>query len=115
MLGGRLADVAGRRRVPVVGFVVFGVAGLVGGLAQEPGQLIAARAVQGAGAAALAPVALALIAVNYAEGTARSHALGLWGASGAVGGTARRAVPAVTNGRSLSGSSPCEADYCTCI
>ena len=86
MLGGRLADVVGRRRVLVVGFVVFGTASLAGGLAQAPGQLIAARAVQGAGAAALAPVALALITVNYAAGPARSRALGAWGAAGAAGG-----------------------------
>ncbi|MGW6023158.1 MFS transporter [Streptomyces sp. NPDC055099] len=86
MLGGRLADVVGRRRTLVAGFVVFGLASLVGGLAQTPGQLVAARAVQGAGAAALAPVALALITVNYAAGPARSRALGLWGAAGALGG-----------------------------
>jgi EmrB/QacA subfamily drug resistance transporter len=86
MLGGRLADVIGRRRILVAGFAVFGLASLLGGLAQTPGQLIAARAVQGAGAAALAPVALALITVNYPAGTARSRALGLWGAAGAAGG-----------------------------
>ncbi len=81
MLGGRLADLAGRRRTLIWGFVVFGVASLAGGLALTPGQLIAARAVQGAGAAALAPVALTLITVNYAAGPARSRALGLSGAS----------------------------------
>ncbi|WP_425245738.1 MFS transporter [Streptomyces sp. NEAU-NA10] len=86
MLGGRLADVVGRRRILVAGFAVFGAASLAGGLAQTPGQLIAARAVQGAGAAALAPVALALITVTYAAGPARSRALGLWGAAGAAGG-----------------------------
>jgi EmrB/QacA subfamily drug resistance transporter len=86
MLGGRLADVVGRRRILVAGFAVFGVASLAGGLAQAPGQLIAARAVQGVGAAALAPVALALITVTYAAGPARSRALGLWGAAGAAGG-----------------------------
>ncbi|MGW7274170.1 MFS transporter [Streptomyces sp. NPDC054864] len=86
MLGGRLADVVGRRRTLTAGFAVFGLASLVGGLAQTPGQLVAARAVQGAGASALAPVALALITVNYAAGPARSRALGLWGAAGALGG-----------------------------
>ncbi|MFD0550962.1 MFS transporter [Streptomyces rectiviolaceus] len=86
MLGGRLADLVGRRRTLIAGFAVFGVASLAGGLAQTPGQLVAARAVQGAGAAALAPVALALITVNYAAGSARSRALGLWGAAGALGG-----------------------------
>ncbi|GGV27953.1 MFS transporter [Streptomyces spectabilis] len=86
MLGGRLADLMGRRRTLVAGFVVFGAASLAGGLAQSPAQLVAARAVQGAGAAALAPVALALITVHYTEGRARARALGLWGASGALGG-----------------------------
>ncbi|WP_399928413.1 MFS transporter [Streptomyces kanamyceticus] len=86
MLGGRLADLAGRRRTLLWGFAVFGVASLAGGLALTPWQLVAARAVQGAGAAALAPVALVLITVNYAEGPARSRALGLWGVSGALGG-----------------------------
>ncbi|MYZ14467.1 MFS transporter [Streptomyces sp. SID337] len=86
MFGGRLADLIGRRTTLTWGFAVFGVASLAGGLALVPGQLIAARAVQGAGAAALAPVALALITVNYAAGPARSRALGLWGVSGALGG-----------------------------
>lgn len=86
MLGGRLADLVGRRRTLVAGFLVFGAASLAGGLAQSPGQLIAARAVQGAGAAALAPVALALITVHFAAGRERARALGLWGASGALGG-----------------------------
>lgn len=86
MLGGRLADVVGRRRILIAGFVVFGVASLAGGLAQAPGQLIAARAVQGVGAALLSPVALTLITVNYPAGAARSRALGMWGAAGAAGG-----------------------------
>ncbi|ANH92986.1 MFS transporter [Streptomyces sp. NPDC058319] len=86
MFGGRLADVVGRRRVLVAGFVVFGAASLAGGLAQSPGALIAARAAQGVGAAALAPVGLALLTVSCPPGPARSRALGLWGAAGAVGG-----------------------------
>ncbi|WP_282797709.1 MFS transporter [Streptomyces sp. CC224B] len=86
MLGGRLADLLGRRRTLVAGFAVFGVASLAGGLAQSAGQLVAARAVQGAGAAALAPVALALITVHHPAGPVRARALGLWGASGALGG-----------------------------
>ncbi|MFF3329383.1 MFS transporter [Streptomyces sp. NPDC002888] len=86
MLGGRLADVVGRRRVLAGGFALFGLASLAGGLAQAPGELVAARAAQGAGAAALAPVALTLITVTYPAGAARSRALGLWGAAGALGG-----------------------------
>ncbi|MFE9662257.1 MFS transporter [Streptomyces sp. NPDC005955] len=86
MLGGRLADLVGRRRVLIAGFALFGLASLAAGLASGPGWLIAARAVQGAGAAALAPVALALITVGYPAGPERSRALALWGAAGALGG-----------------------------
>jgi EmrB/QacA subfamily drug resistance transporter len=86
MLGGRLADLLGSRRVLMVGLVLFGVASLVGGFAGSPGTLIAARAVQGVGAAALAPVAFALIALAFPAGPARSRALGLWGMAGAAGG-----------------------------
>ncbi|MCX4964289.1 MFS transporter [Streptomyces sp. NBC_00654] len=86
MLGGRLADLIGSRRVLTAGLVLFGVASLAGGLAQSPGALVAARAVQGAGAAALAPVAFALIALAFPAGPARSRALGLWGMAGAAGG-----------------------------
>ncbi|WP_329560329.1 MFS transporter [Streptomyces uncialis] len=86
MLGGRLADVVGRRRVLIAGFTLFGAASLAGGLASEPWQLIAARAVQGVGAAALAPVGLTLITVMYPAGKERSGALAMWGAAGALGG-----------------------------
>ncbi|MER6915564.1 MFS transporter [Streptomyces sp. NPDC000594] len=86
MLGGRLADLIGGRRLLPAGLTLFGLASLVGGLVSEPGALIAARAAQGAGAAAVSPVALALITLSFAEGPARSKALGLWGMSGAVGG-----------------------------
>ncbi|WP_246495717.1 DHA2 family efflux MFS transporter permease subunit [Streptomyces zagrosensis] len=86
MLGGRLADIVGRRRTLTVGLAVFGIASLGGGLVSSPGGLIAARAVQGVGAAALAPVAFALITVTLPAGPARSRALGLWGMAGAAGG-----------------------------
>ncbi|MFD4945910.1 MFS transporter [Streptomyces sp. NPDC058409] len=86
MLGGRLADLIGSSRVLTAGLVLFGVASLAGGLAWSPGGLIAARAVQGIGAAALAPVAFALIAIAFPAGPARSRALGLWGMAGAAGG-----------------------------
>ncbi|MFI5737177.1 MFS transporter [Streptomyces anulatus] len=86
MLGGRLADLAGPRRVLTAGLVLFGLASLAGGLAWSPGSLVAARAVQGVGAAALAPVAFALITLAFPAGTARSRALGLWGMAGAAGG-----------------------------
>ncbi|MFF8551349.1 MFS transporter [Streptomyces sp. NPDC015501] len=86
MLGGRLADLVGPRRVLTAGLVLFGLASLAGGLAWSPGSLVAARAVQGAGAAALAPVAFALITLAFPAGPARSRALGLWGMAGAAGG-----------------------------
>ncbi|MFJ5847454.1 MFS transporter [Streptomyces sp. NPDC092903] len=86
MLGGRLADLLGSRPVLIGGLVLFGAASLAGGLAGSPGTLLAARAVQGVGAAALAPVAFALIAIAFPAGPARSRALGLWGMAGAAGG-----------------------------
>ncbi|MFJ6804810.1 MFS transporter [Streptomyces anulatus] len=86
MLGGRLADLAGPRRVLTAGLLLFGLASLAGGLAWSPGSLVAARAVQGVGAAALAPVAFALITLAFPAGPARSRALGLWGMAGAAGG-----------------------------
>ncbi|MFI6315459.1 MFS transporter [Nocardia fusca] len=87
LLGGRLGDVIGRRNTMLIGLVVFGVASLVGGLAQDPALLIVARAVQGLGAAALSPLSLALISVTFEEGPARTKAMGLWGASTMLGGT----------------------------
>ncbi|MFG3246875.1 MFS transporter [Streptomyces sp. NPDC048187] len=86
LLGGRAADLYGRRRLFVGGLAVFGAASLAGGLAQAPWQLVAARAAQGAGAAALAPAALALLTVTFPEGPARVRALGVWSGVNAVGG-----------------------------
>lgn len=86
MLGGRLADLLGSRRVLTGGLALFGLASLAGGLAWSPGALVTARAVQGAGAAALAPVAFALITLAFPAGPARSRALGMWGMAGAAGG-----------------------------
>ncbi|MDW6060652.1 MFS transporter [Streptomyces sp. FXJ1.4098] len=86
MLGGRLADIVGRRATLMGGLALFGAASLGGGLVGSPGALIAARAVQGVGAAALAPVAFTLITVAFPAGPARSRALGLWGMAAAAGG-----------------------------
>ncbi|KUJ66990.1 MFS transporter [Streptomyces albus subsp. albus] len=86
MLGGRLGDLVGHRRTLLAGLVVFGAASLAGGLVGSPGGLIAARAVQGAGAAALTPVALALLTTGFPPGPALSRALGWWGATAAAGG-----------------------------
>jgi EmrB/QacA subfamily drug resistance transporter len=88
LLGGRMADLIGRRRLFVAGLVVFAVASLAGGLATSSGMLIAARAVQGIGAAMLSPAALSLVTVIFAEGAERNKALGVWGAVAGSGGAA---------------------------
>lgn len=86
LLGGKAADRYGRRRVLLFGLTLFGVASLAGGFAQEPGHLVAARAVQGVGAAALAPAALALLSATFPVGRARVRAFGVWSATNAAGG-----------------------------
>ncbi|MFI1397506.1 MFS transporter [Streptomyces sp. NPDC020681] len=88
LLGGRLADLLGRRRVFTAGMVVFAVASLASGLAPSAPVLIAARAVQGAGAALLAPAALALVLTVFPPGPGRGRALGVWGAVSGAGGAA---------------------------
>ena len=88
LLGGRMADLLGRRRMFIVGLVLFAVASLPGGLAQSDVQLIAARAVQGLGAALLSPAALSLVTTIFAEGAERNKALGVWGAVAGSGGAA---------------------------
>jgi EmrB/QacA subfamily drug resistance transporter len=86
LLGGRMADLLGRRRLFMIGLVLFALASLAGGLAQSEGMLIAARAVQGLGAALLSPAALSLVTVLFAEGAERNKALGVWGAVAGSGG-----------------------------
>ena len=88
LLGGRMADLIGRRRLFVGGLVLFALASLAGGLATSPGMLIAARAVQGLGAALLSPAALSLVTVIFSEGAERNKALGVWGAVAGSGGAA---------------------------
>ncbi|MFF3314354.1 MFS transporter [Streptomyces sp. NPDC003035] len=85
LLGGRAADLFGRRRMFATALGLYGVASLAGGLATEPGVLVAARAVQGLGGALLLPATLALIATSFEEGAARNRALAVWGGAGAVG------------------------------
>ena len=85
ILGGRAADLLGRRRMFVIGLVAFALASLAGGLAQDPALLIAARVVQGAGAAIVAPAALSLITTGFPEGAERTRAIGLYGAVSSVG------------------------------
>jgi EmrB/QacA subfamily drug resistance transporter len=84
LLGGRAADVAGRRRIFLAGLAVFTAASLASGLAPTAGALIAARACQGLGAALLSPAALSIITTSYA-GAQRATALGVWGALGGAG------------------------------
>ena len=86
LLGGKAADRYGRKRVLLLGLGLFGLASLAGGLAQEPGHLVAARAAQGIGAAALAPAALALLTATFPAGRARVRAFGVWSAMNAAGG-----------------------------
>jgi EmrB/QacA subfamily drug resistance transporter len=85
ILGGRAGDLYGRRRMFLAGIGVFTVASLAGGLAQDPLLLFAARLVQGAGAAMVAPAALSLITTGFPEGARRTRALGLYGATASVG------------------------------
>src|SRR5271166_323667 len=88
LLGGRLADLMGRRRMFMVGLTIFSLASLLGGLAQSEAWLIAARAVQGLGAAIVSPAALSIITTTFAEGEERNRALGVWGAVAGAGGAA---------------------------
>ncbi|WP_282783737.1 MULTISPECIES: MFS transporter [unclassified Nocardia] len=92
LLGGRLADLYGRRRVFLAGLLLFSGASLVGGLAGSAGMLVAARAVQGLGAAVLAPATLTMLTATFPEGAARTRALATWTAVGMGGGTAGNLV-----------------------
>lgn len=87
LLGGRLGDVLGRRRTFLVGVVVFGVASIVCGAAQNPSTLVVARFVQGAGEALAAPAALGLIALLFTRPAERAKAIGLFGAASGIAGT----------------------------
>ncbi|MFJ9284806.1 MFS transporter [Kitasatospora aureofaciens] len=86
LLGGRAGDLYGRRWLFRLGLAVFGLCSLAGGLAQQPWQLVAARAGQGIGAAAAAPAALAMLTTTFTEGPRRVRALGVWSAANAAGG-----------------------------
>src|SRR5690348_5728994 len=88
LLGGRAADLLGRRRVFLVGVVVFTVASLLAGLAWSEASLIAARSLQGLGAAIISPAALSILSTTFTEGRERNVALGVWGAVGGFGAAA---------------------------
>jgi EmrB/QacA subfamily drug resistance transporter len=86
LLGGRATDLLGRRRVFIGGLLLFSLASLVGGFAQNEGMLVAARAAQGLGGAVISPATLAIITTTFTEGSERNKALGAWGAMGGAGG-----------------------------
>ena len=88
LLGGRAADLLGRRRMFMAGLVLFSAASLVCGLAGSIGVLIAARTVQGLGAAIISPATLSIITTTFEEGAERNKALGIWGAMGGSGAAA---------------------------
>src|SRR5579871_4002429 len=80
LLGGRAADLLGRRRILVTGIIVFALSSLTAGLAASPATLIGARLVQGLGAAMMLPATLSILTTTFREGTDRNKALGAWGA-----------------------------------
>ncbi|HZV75472.1 MAG TPA: MFS transporter, partial [Conexibacter sp.] len=86
LLGGRAADLFGRRRVFIIGLLVFSAASLAGGFATSSGWLIVARGVQGLGAAIVSPAALSIVTTTFTEGAERNKALGIWGALAGAGG-----------------------------
>jgi EmrB/QacA subfamily drug resistance transporter len=88
LLGGRAADLLGRRRVFMVGLGFFTGASLLCGLAWSPASLIVARGIQGIGAAIMTPTALSILSTTFEEGAERNKALGVWGAMAGLGGTA---------------------------
>jgi EmrB/QacA subfamily drug resistance transporter len=88
LLGGRLADLLGRRRLFLVGVSVFTVSSLLSGFAWSEGSLIAFRALQGLGGALLSPAALSIVVTTFREGRERNTALGIWGAASGSGGAA---------------------------
>jgi EmrB/QacA subfamily drug resistance transporter len=88
LLGGRAADLLGRRRMFIVGTVLFALASLGAGLAGSASVLLIARAVQGVAAAIMTPTALSIVMTTFPEGGERNKALGIWGSTGAIGGTA---------------------------
>lgn len=101
LLGGRVADLFGQRRTLVAGLLLFSASSLLAGLASSPGVLVAARVVQGVGAAMLAPATLAVINTNFTAVRERARAFGAWSAAGGVGGMAGAvAGGAITTGLS---------------
>src|SRR4051812_33763694 len=88
LLGGRAADLLGRRRVFVAGTAIFTLASVLCAVADSQGALDAARGLQGFGAAVISPASLAILTTSFSEGRERNRALGVWGAMGGIGGSA---------------------------
>src|SRR5256885_3083802 len=88
LLGGRLADLLGRRRLFMIGLAIFTVSSLLDGLAWSEGSLITFRSLQGLGAALVSPAALSILMTTFREGRERNLALGIWGAASGSGGAA---------------------------
>ncbi len=104
LLGGRTADLLGRRRVFMVGVALFAASSLLCGFAWSEAVLIAARVVQGASAAIMAPTALSLLLTVFPEGPDRNKALGIWGGLGGIGATAGLLIGGPGDGRASAGS-----------
>src|SRR5919205_798643 len=92
LLGGRMSDLLGRRRLFMAGLVLFTASSLLDGLAWSEGSLITFRALQGLGAALLSPAALSILTTTFAEGRERNLALGIWGAASGSGGALTSAL-----------------------
>src|SRR5712691_11632284 len=88
LLGGRMADLLGRRRIFIADLILFTLASLTCGLSSSAGVLIVSRAVQGIGAAIISPAALSIVTTTFEEGAERNKALGIWGAVGGSGAAA---------------------------
>jgi EmrB/QacA subfamily drug resistance transporter len=88
LLGGRAADLLGRRRILVAGTVLIGISSLIGGFAGSTGVLVGARLAQGMGAAMMLPAALSILTTSFKEGSDRTKALGIWGAVGGLASAA---------------------------
>ncbi|SFB64453.1 drug resistance transporter, EmrB/QacA subfamily [Amycolatopsis marina] len=95
LLGGRLADLFGQRRTVLIGLALFSASSLIAGLAETPAVLVTARAVQGLGAAVLAPASLTMLTTTFPEGAPRVRALAAWTAVGLAGGTAGNLIGGV--------------------
>ena len=100
LVGGRAADLLGRRRMLATGLVLYALASVAGGLATGPATQLAARVVQGLGGALVFPATLAVVTTTYAEGRERNRALGLWGAAGACANQAATPSGAARKSRS---------------